>query len=70
MSATLPNLPEINEWIQGNIYMTDFRPVEINEYVKVRNQIFTAGNFVSQKYSKTVNGMEYAIQEDTKVLKI
>jgi len=34
MSATLPNLNEVCDWIDSILYMTDYRPVEVNEYIQ------------------------------------
>jgi len=39
MSATLPNLREIAIWLDACLYVTQYRPVEIKEYIKVGNEL-------------------------------
>ena len=40
MSATLPNLPQIARWLGSSLFMTQFRPVPLKEYLKVDSSIF------------------------------
>lgn len=61
MSATLPNLDEVWAWMGASLYMTDYRPVHVNEYVKVNDKIFTARHFVEQKYDKPLTDLEFDI---------
>jgi len=46
MSATLPNLDEIAEWIQARLYITDFRPIKISEMVKFEDRLMTPDEFL------------------------
>ncbi|CAD6343940.1 unnamed protein product [Miscanthus lutarioriparius] len=40
MSATMPNIAAVADWLQAALYQTDFRPVPLEEFIKVGNQIF------------------------------
>ncbi|KAI3522458.1 hypothetical protein L1887_00239 [Cichorium endivia] len=40
MSATLPNVGAVADWLQAALYQTDFRPVPLEEYFKVGNTIY------------------------------
>jgi len=41
MSATFPNLGQIASWVDASLYVTEFRPIEIREYVKtIDSQMF------------------------------
>ncbi|KAG0498218.1 hypothetical protein HPP92_002909 [Vanilla planifolia] len=40
MSATMPNLAAVADWLQAALYQTDFRPVPLEEFIKVGNTIF------------------------------
>uniref|UniRef100_A0A1B0DMP4 DNA polymerase theta n=1 Tax=Phlebotomus papatasi TaxID=29031 RepID=A0A1B0DMP4_PHLPP len=41
MSATLPNLELLCRWLSAQFYLTDFRPVELREMIKVGNKILS-----------------------------
>ncbi|KAG8224942.1 hypothetical protein J437_LFUL006442 [Ladona fulva] len=41
MSATIGNLPEIARYLKAETFCKDFRPVELKEYVKVENDLWT-----------------------------
>lgn len=40
MSATLPNLDLLTNWLRAEFYHTEYRPVELKEMIKINNQIF------------------------------
>eukprot|EP01121_Diplochlamys_sp_Union-15-3_P002477 TRINITY_DN12185_c0_g1_i1.p1 TRINITY_DN12185_c0_g1~~TRINITY_DN12185_c0_g1_i1.p1 ORF type:complete len:435 (-),score=58.81 TRINITY_DN12185_c0_g1_i1:22-1326(-) len=40
LSATLPNLDLFKRWLGASIYVTDFRPVPLVEFVKIGSQIY------------------------------
>ena len=40
MSATLPNLDMLSKWLEGQLYCTDYRPVPLQEMVKVGTTLF------------------------------
>nr|XP_054753461.1 DNA polymerase theta-like [Lytechinus pictus] len=40
MSATLPNLDLLANWLDADLYRTDFRPVPLTEHVKIGKTVF------------------------------
>ncbi|PKA67186.1 DEAD-box ATP-dependent RNA helicase ISE2, chloroplastic [Apostasia shenzhenica] len=40
MSATMPNVAVVADWLQAALYQTDFRPVPLEEFIKVGNTIY------------------------------
>ncbi|XP_059445323.1 helicase and polymerase-containing protein TEBICHI-like [Corylus avellana] len=40
MGATVPNVAAVANWLQAALYHTDFRPVPLEEYIKVGNTIY------------------------------
>ncbi|OUZ99943.1 DNA-directed DNA polymerase [Macleaya cordata] len=40
MSATMPNVAAVADWLQAALYQTEFRPVPLEEYIKVGNTIY------------------------------
>ncbi|CAI2366992.1 unnamed protein product [Moneuplotes crassus] len=50
MSATLPNLDEVCNWMDATLYMTDFRPVEVKEYILCIGKVYSTHDFINRKY--------------------
>lgn len=40
MSATLPNLDMLANWLKADLYKTDFRPVPLSECVKIGSTLY------------------------------
>ena len=40
MSATLPNIQEVADWMSAALYESNFRPVPLDEYIKCGTRIF------------------------------
>ena len=41
MSATLPNLAEIAAWMQASLYVTNYRPIQVQEHVLVGRDLYS-----------------------------
>ncbi|XP_068259494.1 helicase POLQ-like isoform X4 [Nyctibius grandis] len=53
MSATLNNVGDLQKFLQAEYYTNNFRPVELKEYVKIRDTIYAVD-------SKTENGFTFS----------
>ncbi|KFZ54531.1 Helicase POLQ-like, partial [Antrostomus carolinensis] len=53
MSATLNNVGDLQKFLQAEYYTNDFRPVELKEYVKIRDTIYAVD-------SKAENGFTFS----------
>lgn len=40
MSATLPNVELLREWLKAEFFTTDFRPIELKEMIKIGKDVF------------------------------
>ncbi|XP_013200333.2 DNA polymerase theta [Amyelois transitella] len=64
MSATLPNLEILAKWLNAELFITDFRPIPLDEYCLVGNKYFDKnGKLVStiEKESLTAES-DYVLQ--------
>ncbi|XP_036762252.2 helicase POLQ-like isoform X1 [Manis pentadactyla] len=53
MSATLNNIEDLQEFLQAEYYTSQFRPVELKEYLKINSSIYEVD-------SKAENGMTFS----------
>lgn len=44
MSATLPNLKVLSEWLDAILYQTNFRPVSLLECIKYETAVYDKNN--------------------------
>ncbi|XP_066241562.1 helicase POLQ-like [Saccopteryx leptura] len=68
MSATLNNVEDLREFLQAEYYTSQFRPVELKEYVKINDAIYevdrkaengmTFSRLLIYKYSDTLKKMD------------
>lgn len=40
MSATLPNLPELAAWLKADLFVNEFRPQKVQEFVLNGGRLF------------------------------
>ncbi|KAI4316161.1 hypothetical protein L6164_024167 [Bauhinia variegata] len=55
MSATMPNVAAVADWLQAALYQTEFRPVPLEEYIKVGNSIYNSRMELSRTISKAAD---------------
>ncbi|KAJ0251931.1 DEAD/DEAH box helicase domain-containing protein [Hirschfeldia incana] len=55
MSATMPNVGAVADWLQAALYQTEFRPVPLEEYIKVGNIIYNKKMEVVRTLPKAAN---------------
>ncbi|XP_058403401.1 helicase POLQ-like isoform X3 [Diceros bicornis minor] len=68
MSATLNNVEDLQEFLQAEYYTSQFRPVELKEYLKINDKIYevdskaengmTFSRVLNYKYSDTLKKMD------------
>lgn len=51
MSATLPNLSLLASWLGAELYQTDFRPVPLEERLKVGSEIYDSSLSVVRHFT-------------------
>lgn len=40
MSATIPNLNQLAQWLNADVYETTFRPIPLEEYIKIDSVLY------------------------------
>ncbi|XP_024930711.1 helicase and polymerase-containing protein TEBICHI isoform X3 [Ziziphus jujuba] len=55
MSATMPNVAAVADWLQAALYQTVFRPVPLEEYIKVGNTIYNKEMNIVRTIPKAAN---------------
>lgn len=55
MSATLPNLSLLANWLGAELYQTDFRPVPLQEHLKVGCNIYDNSLSVVRQFIPALN---------------
>ncbi|NXC18825.1 HELQ Helicase, partial [Corythaeola cristata] len=55
MSATLNNVGDLQKFLRAEYYTNNFRPVELKEYIKIRDTIYAVD-------SKTENGFTFSLE--------
>ncbi|EPS63523.1 hypothetical protein M569_11260, partial [Genlisea aurea] len=55
MSATLPNVSAVAKWLHAALYVTNFRPVPLDEYIKVGNAIYNKEMEIVRTLPKAAN---------------
>jgi DNA polymerase theta len=40
MSATFPNIKQVADWLDAELYITDYRPTQVTEYIKEGQKYF------------------------------
>eukprot|EP01135_Chromosphaera_perkinsii_P001991 Nk52_evm38s215 gene=Nk52_evmTU38s215 len=53
MSATLPSLDLVKNWLDAEVYVTDFRPVQLDEFIMCEGKLYAKGT------SKTIKTYSY-----------
>ena len=65
MSATLPNLDLLAEWLHADLYRTDYRPVPLTECVKIGPDIYNSSlnklRSIDSKYAVKVSSFNIQI---------
>ncbi|KAK9273993.1 hypothetical protein L1049_018807 [Liquidambar formosana] len=55
MSATMPNVAAVADWLQAALYQTEFRPVPLEEYIKVGNTVYNKNLDIVRTISKAAD---------------
>ncbi|KAL8160781.1 hypothetical protein V2J09_012270 [Rumex salicifolius] len=60
MSATMPNVAAVAEWLHAALYQTEFRPVPLEEYIKVGSRC----EFTARHVSKYLKKFSAEVQDE------
>ncbi|KAL2622687.1 hypothetical protein R1flu_002892 [Riccia fluitans] len=52
MSATMPNISAVAHWLQAELYVTDFRPVPLEEFIKVGSALYKKNMEIARNIRK------------------
>lgn len=63
MSATLPNLSILANWLSAELFVTDFRPIPLDEYCLVGSQYY-------DKHGNHVNSVKSSLSDSDNILEI
>ncbi|KAM1247252.1 hypothetical protein TB2_043362 [Malus domestica] len=55
MSATMPNVAAVADWLQAALYQTEFRPVPLEEYIKVGNTLYNKKMDIVRTFPKAAD---------------
>lgn len=54
LSATLPNLQSVADWMHASLHITDFRPIPLVEKIKLGSDIYLATDYVLSKEAQPI----------------
>nr|XP_036224574.1 DNA polymerase theta isoform X3 [Bactrocera oleae] len=63
MSATLANVELLKRWLDAELYITDFRPVALQEMIKIGNKIFDNKLRPLRDINALLQGEEYPLPQ-------
>uniref|UniRef100_A0A0K8V363 DNA polymerase theta n=2 Tax=Bactrocera latifrons TaxID=174628 RepID=A0A0K8V363_BACLA len=63
MSATLANVELLKRWLDAELYITDFRPVALQEMIKIGNKIFDSNLRPLRDINEPLQGAEYPLPQ-------